>query len=178
MGFDFTRLLTHEKVDQISQDYSEFYKEYVPSWSAARVFQLTPVTTAVVQYEGKLHYTDTKNNFTPDIVDGTDRREINNRLDSIITLGLRQQIVPTLFVQPFFRYMYTNYNMNDRRNGLNYHNRDDNTYTMGSSLSWEINDWFNISTFGSFEKRVSSSSRVEDYTKYDLGGGLSANFRF
>jgi hypothetical protein len=178
LGFDFTRLLTHEAIPQQSGNYSEFYKEYVPSWSATRIFQLTPITTAVVGYDGKLRYTDSENTNPRDYVDGTHLREINNRLDSAFSLSVRQQIVPTVFVQPFFRFQYSNYNINDRRNGVAFHDRQDFTYTTGASFSWDICDWFSISSFGSFEKRVSSSLRTDDYTKFDLGGGLSANFRF
>lgn len=181
LGFDFTRLLTHENVADAptqTQNYSEFYKEYVPSWSVARIFQITPVTMAVIGYEGKLRYTDADNNNSLDNLDGTDRHELNNRLDSILSLSLRQQIVPTVFVQPFARLQYSNYNINDHRQDLVYRNREDITFTGGSSFSWEVTDWFTVSCFGSYEQRTSTAERIEEYDKFDLGGGLSANFRF
>lgn len=180
LGFDYTRLMTHENSDSFPQlsNYSETYKEYVPSVSVTRVFQITPITVASVGFDQKIRYTDQDNIFPQDNIDGSNRRELFNRIDSAVSLGLRQQIVPTVYAQPFFRFQYSNYNVNDHRNGLNFHNREDFTYTSGVGFSWDVTDWFSVSSFGSFEKRTSTSPRIEDYTKYDLGGGLSANFRF
>lgn len=188
LKFEFTRLLGHETTNRLliesrndkneSENYSEFYKEYAPSWTAGRFFTLTPISTLVVSYEGKLHLTDAENRNDRDFLDGNNRRGINNRFDSILSLSVKQQIVPTVFAQPFFKLQYTNFNVFDHRNGIVDQNRDDFIFTMGSSFSWEITDWFSVNTFGSFEKRLTTADRIDEYTKYDLGGGLSANFRF
>lgn len=180
LGFEFTRLLGHEISHDFPQssNYSEFYKEYVPNWSATRLFELSPITSLALTYSGKLRYTDSQNAFEEDQTDGTNRRDINNRLDSVLDITLKHEIIPTINLQPFFRFQYSNYNMNENRNDLSYKNREDFTYTYGSSFSWQPTDWLTLSTFGSWEKRKSSSNRVDEYSKYDLGGGVSASIRF
>lgn len=180
LNFEFTRLLGHEisHVFPQSSNYSEFYKEYVPIWSATRLIEMTPITSMAITYTGKLRYTDSQNVFEEDQTDGTNRRDINNRLDSILDISLKHEIFPTINVQPFFRFQYSNYNMNENRNDLSYKDREDFTYTYGSTFSWQPTDWLTLSTFGSWEKRKSSSNRVDEYSKYDLGGGLSASIRF
>ncbi len=180
LGFKYTRLLGHEisHVFPQTSNYSETYKEYAPSWGCYKFFNFSPTMSLNVGYTGTLYYTDSENPNPEDQIDGTNRRDINNRLESSLSLNLRQQIVPTVFASPFFFFKYSNYNMNENRNDLSYKNREDFTYTYGSAFSWDITEWFTLSTYGSWEKRKSSSNRVAEYAKYDLGGGFSATVRF
>src|SRR5205085_1077 len=55
-GFDYTRLLGFEPLR--SDEYDEFYREYVPRWSVQRNFRVCDKSQLSLAYLGSYHFSD------------------------------------------------------------------------------------------------------------------------
>ena len=163
-GFDFIRL-----VDQGT--YKEAYREYTPTFGVQRFFAVNDrlVFTAGAQFGYHLTELSALNPAGQDV---------NNRFDGVLNLSLNYEIVPRLFVQPFYRFQYTYYSgFSDTTVAIS---RNDQINTFGTSLIYYFNQHISVRLFASYELKASDYSVVIDYNyhKLDAGGGLSLNFRF
>ncbi len=162
-GFEFVRLLTHESSDgDFDQDYQEFYKEYAPKWSIERYFPINDSMFFSVRYDGKWRITD--------VDPAQPKRQINDRDDHSLTFAYTQEVLPKVYIQPNFRFQYSDYIVNGDRN--------DYLYNLGATISWSITDWASVRTFATWEHRESDDPTVADYFKIDSGGGVTLSLRF
>ena len=160
VGLDWTRLLNHEDVGN-REDYSEFYKEYLPEWEIQRLIKLSPESLFIVGYEGNYHHTE---------VDPFPNAYINDRMDHILTLSYLHQLTPNLILQPYYRFTYTDFWENGDRN--------DFLHSFGFLVSYYFNRWSSLRLFVNYDNRESDDPLVPDYEKVDAGVGASLIFRF
>lgn len=158
-GFEWNRLLAHE--GPVS-DYSEFYKEYDPSWTIGKYFPISDSMALSVEYQGIYHFT---------VVDPIPAQNLNDRVDHAVRVSFTQELIPNLYLQPYARFMYTDYvNVNGSRN--------DYLTTVGTAFTYAINSWSSIRTFISYDYKQSDDVLFPDYTNFNAGGGLTLNFSF
>ncbi len=155
LSFDYNRYLSQD------EDQEEFYTEFVPSWSLERNIQLREKSLLTIGYYGALHMTHTAPTPTSDI---------NDRLDTILSVAYTQELLPGLAVQPYYRIQWANYGKNTDRNDL-YNN-------LGVALIYSINEWATIRGTIAYENRNSSDNQVADYNKLEVGGGVNLSVRF
>lgn len=160
IGLSWTRLLNHEDVGN-REDYSEFYKEFVPEWEIQRYIKFNPNSLLVIGYEGNYHHTE---------VDPTPNAYINDRMDHILTVSYLHQLTSSIILQPYYRFTYTDYWENGDRN--------DFLHSIGLVTSYHFNKWASIRLFCNYDKRESDDPFVPDYEKIDAGGGATLVFRF
>lgn len=158
LSLDATRLL-----DQAH--YHEFYKELVPGWGLQRLFPLTDRQLIALGYRGYYHFTE---------VDPPSASTANDRHDHILSVVYSLELMPRLYLQPYYRFQYTGYT-GDLRGG----SRNDFLQSVGMTLSYWFNQWAGIRTFVSYEHKESDDNpATPDYRKLDAGGGLSLVLRF
>jgi hypothetical protein len=162
IGFEWNRFLGHESpID----NYSEFYKEYVPWFGIERQFPLFDGNAAAsVGYSNYTHFTN---------VDPLPRSWVNDRMDHNLTVSYTHVLFERLGIQPFYRFQYTDYWGNGSRN--------DFLHTFGTYLSWTFNEWVSLRTFASYDIKEShdaDEALTIDYHKLDTGGGLNLTFRY
>jgi hypothetical protein len=154
-SLDYNRFLSLEDDDH------EFYVELAPNWALERNFALGEKTQLTAGYYGAYHWTQT---------DPAPVKHINDRLDSAFGLSLTTELLPKLFLQPYYRLQWSHYSENSDRNDL--------YNTLGVSAIYAFNDWASIRAFISFESRNSTDDTVADYHKWDSGGGVTFTARF
>lgn len=158
-GFEWNRLLAHEGP---TADYSEFYKEYDPSWTIGKFFPITDSMFFSVEYQGIYHFT---------VVDPTPAQNINDRIDHGLRLSYTQELIPNLYLQPYVRLLYTDYvNVNGSRN--------DYLMTIGCAFSYAINEWASVRTFASYDMKESDDPLYPDYTNVNAGTGVTLSISF
>lgn len=162
-GFDWLRLLSHEPP---TNNYAEFYKEYVPRIQVEKIFQLTDAQFLSIAYQGNFHFTQTD---PPDTT-------ANDRTDHNITVSYTAEILPQLYFQPFGRVQFTHFTSQDDPADGNL--RNDLLYSTGLTLQYAFNNWSSIRTFFNYDHRESDSTIIADYDKWDSGVGVSLVFRF
>ncbi|MEM9399746.1 MAG: hypothetical protein AAF984_06015 [Verrucomicrobiota bacterium] len=163
VGFDWQRLLTHEPpVD----DYSEFYKEYVPEWSLTKDFPVGENMMFSITYDGKYHFTEAEN-VDPD----TNDRTVHSLLLSYIYSPLENFFIQTYYNFEFTRYIHQKDPTDNRL-------RNDYLQTLGINTFYYITDWASVRAFFSYDKRESDSEIIADYYKFDTGGGVSLNISY
>lgn len=160
VGLSWTRLLNHEDVGN-REDYSEFYKEYLPEWEIQRFIKLGSESLLVVGYEGNYHHTE---------VDPLPNAYINDRMDHMLTINYLHQLTPHIVLQPYYRFTYTDYWENGDRN--------DFLHSLGLIVSYHFNRWSNLRLFVNYDKRESDDPLIPDYEKVDAGGGATLILRF
>lgn len=157
LGFDYQRLLT-------TDDYDEFYREYVPRWAVQYTWPLTERSAVAVGYDGNLRFTDADVFFNPDF---------NDRTDHALFVNYTLALCPQAVVQPFYRFKYTHFT--DYFPGQD---RNDALHSFGVGLYWLVCPNFNVRAFAGYDVKCSDNNFVEDYDRLDLGGGVNLNFRF
>lgn len=159
LGFEWNRLLGHEGP---TADYAEFYKEYDPSWTIGKYFPISESMFFGVEYQGIYHFT---------VVDPVPAQNVNDRIDHGVRLSFTQELIPNLYLQPYFRFLYTDYvNVNGSRN--------DYLFSVGCAFSYAITDWMSVRTFASYDVKDSDDPIYPDYTNINAGGGLSFTVSF
>jgi hypothetical protein len=179
-GAEWSRYLGHESpVD----DYAEFYKEFMPYWRAQYVHPFGEKSLFSAEYYGNVHVTEVTP--TQDALreqglwyDGmvlTDPRRcayINDRMEHMLTISWMQQVLPNLYLRPYYRFMYTDYLKGD------WGDRNDTLNTIGLMTSYSLTDWASIRAFISYDYHQSDDETIPDYRKLDTGGGLSVALKF
>ncbi len=164
LGFEWTRLLGHEPP---TDDYAEFYKEYLPYWSIQRRFPISENMQASFSYEGSYHVTEVDR---VSAAEGYVHR--NDRQDHAFTLQYTYMPIERFIVQPFIRFQVTDYTQPTSSS------RIDHTYMGGMTLSYYFTDWLGSRAFFNYTNRQSDDTTVADYEKWDGGGGLSVFIKF
>jgi hypothetical protein len=155
LGSEYNRFLSHEAA------WREFYAEFALTWGVEKSFGFGENHQVVLAYYGMNHFTHT---------DPTPTTNVNDRIDSILSLSWSWQFYPRVLLQPFYRIQQVHYWRSE--------DRDDLINTMGVSIAWYPTDTVSVRLFTSYEMRESDDEFVDDYHKLDAGGGLSLNFRF
>ena len=162
-GFDFTRL-----VDQPS--YREAYREYTPTFGIQRFFPVNDRLVAAAGVQFGYHLTSLP-------VQNLPRLDVNDRYDAAANLSLNCEVVPRLFLQPYYRFQYTFYpGFSDVP--VTARRRNDVVNTLGTALIFYFNQTVGVRLFVSYELKNTDYSSAFNYHKFDAGGGLSLNFRF
>jgi hypothetical protein len=152
---DYSRYLSHE------ENWTEFYTEWVPTWGLERQIPLGEKHLLSVAYTGANHWTYT---------DPLPTTNVNDRLDSILSLTWSWHLSPSVLLQPYYRVQYTHYWQNAIRN--------DYFHTLGAALVWQLKPWAALRAFTSWESRDSNDPLIQDYQKFDSGVGLTLALRF
>ncbi|PAW77985.1 MAG: hypothetical protein B9S32_08785 [Verrucomicrobia bacterium Tous-C9LFEB] len=158
-GFEWNRLLSHEGP---TADYTEFYKEYNPSWTIGKFFPISDSMFFSMEYQGIYHLT---------VVDPLPAQNINDRIDHGVRLSFTQELIPNLYLQPYFRFLYTDYvNVNGSRN--------DYLFSVGTAFSYALTQWASVRTFVSYDVKESDDPSFADYTNVNAGCGVTLNVSF
>lgn len=155
-GFDFQRLLA-------TDDYNQFYREYMPRWLVQYTFPLSERSAFTVGYEGNIRFTEA------DVLASTD---FNNRTDHALFANYTFALCPQAVVQPYYRFKYTHFTDYPTES------RNDTLHSVGVGLYWLVCPNFNVRAFAGYDVKCSDANLVEDYDRLDLGGGVNLNFRF
>ena len=155
VGIEYNRLLSHE------DGWHEFYTEILPGWSLERRIPFGEKHALSVAYVGAYHFTHT---------DPAPTTDINDRFDSVLAASWSWQFAERLVLQPYYRFQHTHYTENSDRNDV--------FHTVGATLAWAFTDWASVRIFSSWELRDSNDETVQDYEKFDTGGGLSFSVQF
>lgn len=174
-GFDYTRLLGFKPVQ--SDDYQEFYAEYVPRWSLQRNFRVCDKSMFSLSYLGSYHFTD-EDELTV-LVSPTFRltkipSDRNEHWEHTFIAAYTLALPHHFAAQPYYRFQYTDFV-----------NGDDSTYlhTAGFALGWFPCQNFSVRGFVSYNWQIVSghtgiTSPGVNYEKLDGGGGVNATLRF
>ena len=162
LGGDYRRLLD-------SQDYEEFYHEYVPRWSVRRDFPVNDSFAFSIGYEGDYHVTVTT---PPGVVNPTSPvypAAFNNRIDQNLLLVADWRICNHAVLQPFYRLQFAHYTRI---------NRDDLINSFGLALYCPITKQIAIRTFASYDIAETDGFYVQNYQSLNVGIGLNLTVRF
>lgn len=167
-GVEWNRLLGHEST---SDDYDEFYKEFLPHWGVERRFKISDHQLFAVSYDSRYHITEVDSSITvfPGLVLQQDD-DINDRMDHMLTVAYAHVFADQLVLQPYYRLQYTDYTVDGDRNDI--------LHTLGMSATWHFSQWGNLRYFVNWDKRDSDDPTIADYEKIDTGLGLNATIRF
>ena len=158
VGVDYNRLLSPD------QDRGEFYVEVLPNWALERAIQINQDSLLTLGYSGNYHFTRADQ----------EPKDINNRTDHTLSLIYSYKLWDKLVLQPYYRLMYTRYEENQLQTGP----RQEWLNSAGLSLTYYFTEWASIRTFINYDKRTSDDPTVQDYHKWDTGGGVSVYLRF
>jgi hypothetical protein len=156
-GFDYTRLMD-------SDDYNQFYQEYVPRWGVRRPFPLYETGTLSLGYAGDYRFAQT------DVPPPTFDDDFNSRTDHSLFVAYSQSLCKNAVLQPYYRFKYTRFTAGDERN--------DYLHSFGLALHCFFNQYIGLRAFAGYDILDSSNPDVPDYKRLDAGGGLNLTFRF
>lgn len=156
LGGDFCQLMD-------SDDYNEFYQEYVPRWAVRRDFPLCPAAALSIGYEGDYRLTDTPNT-PPNTADN-----YNDRTDHSLFIAGSWRLCRYLIVQPSYRFQYTHFTCTTR---------DDTLNSLGLALYCPVTEQVTLRAYVSYDNMNTDGYYVQNYHKLDAGGGLTLTVRF
>jgi len=158
--------LSYNRLLENGSGFDEFYKELVPSLRFEKTFQIRKNLEASAEYSGDYRFSD-------EVPFPNQSRGANNRTDQALDFVITWQFAPKFDLRPFYRFQYSYY-----PDYIAAQSRNDYLQTMGFSADYFINSWSSIRVFLTYEARNSDANSVPDYRKLDVGGGLSAAFKF
>ena len=158
--------LSYNRLLNDGNGFDEFYKELVPSFSLQKVFKLQKNLQATVEYSGNYRFTD-------EVPYANLSRSCNNRTDEALDFELTWQITKKVDLRPFYRFQYSYYPSYFAGS-----TRNDFLHTFGVTADYSLNSWSTIRVFLDYELLDTDAASVGDYRKLDVGGGLSAVFKF
>ncbi|HXI72269.1 MAG TPA: hypothetical protein VNN22_18100 [Verrucomicrobiae bacterium] len=162
IGGDYRRLLT-------SDDYSEFYHEFVPRWGVRRDVPLSESVSLSLGYEGDYRFTYT---IPPAVVTPTSPNypdTFNDRTDQSLVLVGNWQMCPRAILQPFYRLQYSHFTQIDRDDWLN---------SFGLTLYCPITKCISLRTFVTYDIMNTDGFYVQNFSKLDAGAGLNLTVSF
>jgi hypothetical protein len=166
VGGDYRRLLS-------SDNYIEFYHEFVPRWAVRRDFQLCDAFTLTVGYEGDYRFTESTPPFFANTVPPNNPPKypdtFNDRTDHSLVLVGNWQLCPHMIVQPFYRLQYSHYTQIDRDDWLN---------SLGLTLYCPITQNISLRTFVGYDILNTDGFYVQNFQKFDAGAGLNLTVSF
>jgi len=166
LGFSYTRLLEQEHYDQT-------YQEYLPVLAVQRISPINEKLIVAVGSQLDYHFTDVPP-YTIAINASRGSSEINNRLDDITSLTLSWQVTRHLFLQPNYRFQYSNYRYNTLQNS----DRNDYLNSVGVTLAYYLNEHISLRTFFNYNIKQSDDPYTPEYHEYNGGLGGTLNFSF
>jgi hypothetical protein len=95
---------------------------------------------------------------------------INDRLDTALGFTYTRELLPSLFIQPYYRLQWSHYTENSDRNDM-YNN-------LGLTVVYMFNEWASVRAFMNYENRNSTDDTAADYHKWDTGGGVTFSAKF
>jgi hypothetical protein len=100
--------------------------------------------------------------------DSTDNHQTSFSITYIKILGAEQEwtIMPRVSINR------TNYTKNPNTGRLDY------LFNGGLSAIYNLNDWFSVQGFGTYNKMNSDDDTVPDFKAFDTGVSMNANYRF
>jgi hypothetical protein len=158
-GVDYVRLVDHFPN---FASYKEFYREWVPRYAVTKYIHLSETRFFGLSYQGALHLTESPR----DIID----IHSQDRIEQAVLVGYTHGFNPRWVVQPFYRLGYNHFTR-----GVD---RDDFTQTLGCFLFYNVNTWFNVRAFATYDWRESDAAFVPDYRKLDVGLAAHAQWKF
>jgi hypothetical protein len=156
LGGDFRQL-------QDSDGYTEFYREYVPTWSVRRDFATSDTTALSIGYEGDYRITDTA--YVP-TGEGTD---FNDRTDHAVFVAGSWRLCRFATLQPSYRFQYTHFTSIHREDYLN---------SFGLTLDCPITDQITLRTYISYDHLNTDGAFVNNFDQLAAGGGINLTVRF
>ncbi len=155
LGLEYNRYLSSER------DWSEFYTELLPQWGVERVLHFNDKNAFSLSYYGGYHFTHS---------DPDPTTHGNDRLDTILSLAYNYTVVTGVILQPYYRFQHSYYSQSGSRHDV--------FNVVGLTVAYFFNEWASVRLFTSFEARESNDPRVQDYRKWDSGGGVTLAVRF
>jgi hypothetical protein len=157
LGFDYTRLME-------SDDYDQFYQEYVPRWGVQRVFPLYETGALSLGYAGDYRFADT------DLPPPAFNEDFNTRTDHSLYVSFAQSLCKHAVLQPYYRFKYTRFMEGDERN--------DYLHSFGVAVHCFFTEQIALRAFAGYDMLETSNPVIPDYRRLDAGGGLNLTFRF
>jgi hypothetical protein len=161
-GFDYRRLLS-------SQDYSEFYHEFVPRWAVRRDVPLCDTVVVSIGYEGDYRFTESVPPSAPHVASPKYPNTYDNRTDQSLVLAGNWQLCRYAILQPFYRLQYSHYTDITRDDWLN---------SFGLTLYIPVSRNVSLRTFVTYDTSTTDGFYVQNYQKFDGGGGLNLTVSF
>ncbi|MEJ0088171.1 MAG: hypothetical protein WDM80_00210 [Limisphaerales bacterium] len=156
IGGDYRRLLS-------SQNYDEFYHEFVPRWSIRHDFQLCDSVIVSIGYEGDYRFTDSTAPAAP-LTSAIYPDTYNDRTDQSLVLAANWQLCRHAILQPYYRLQYSHYTQIDRDDWLN---------SFGLTLYCPVTQNVSLRTFVTYDIMNTDGFYAQDYNKFDGGAGLN-----
>ena len=150
-GTDYRRLMD-------STEYSQFYSELVPRWSAERLITLGENTSLALSYQGTYRVTDTSQTAP-----GLDSSGYNRTDQSLMAAGA-WKLCPRLILQPYYRFEFSHYT------GIH---RDDALNSCGLVLVCPLSRQVSVRAFVSYDHLNTDGAYAQSYDNLSAGGGLN-----
>lgn len=175
-GFDYTRLLSEETVHVGNDDYSEFYREFVPRWSVQRNFRVCDRSQFSVAYLGSYHFTD-EDAVLVRIPGGSFRfrrgfEDRSERWEHAAIVAYSVALPANFVVQPYYRLQFTDYTSLPLNNELSEY-----LHTAGLGIGWYPCANFSARLFANYNWNDSDSA-FREYEQLNAGGGVNLTLRF
>ena len=142
--------------------YNWTYQEYLPAFTVQRIFPVNDQFLFVIGNQVDYH-------FTSEPPGSWNLLGINNRFDEAVSLTLSWQITRQLSVQPYYRFMFSNY----RYNTLQTSDRNDYLNSFGFTLAYYVDRNLSIRTFLNYNIKTSDDPYTPAY--HELNGGVGAS---
>lgn len=166
LGLNYTRLLNQG-------DYSPTYTEYLPAFTAQRLFPIGDKLLFVVGNMVDYHFTDVPaTGIASNTVVGS--TQLNDRFDDAVSVALSWQATSHLVLQPYSRFQYSYYRYNTLQNS----DRNDYLYTFGVTLAYYFTKDISLRTFFNYNIKQSDDPYTPAYHEYNGGAGATVNFSF
>ena len=161
VGGDYRRLLS-------SDNYDEFYHEFVPRWGVRRDVPLCDAVVVSLGYEGDYRFTDSAPPTAPFALPKYPDN-YNDRTDQSLVLVANWQLCRHLILQPNYRLQYSHYTQIDRDDWLN---------SFGLTLYCPITQNISLRTFVTYDIANTDGTYSQDYHNFDGGAGLNLTVSF
>lgn len=153
-GVNLTRLVNQG-------DYDETYREALPTLSVQRVIPLNERMFFSVADLVDYHFTQ-----VPAVLEN--RRDINDRLDNILSVAFTWQATRHLVFQPYYRFQYSYFQHNAQANS----DRNDFLQSAGIMAAYYFNQNVSLRTFYNYNNRQTDDHFTPDYC--EMNGGIAA----
>lgn len=167
LGFDYTRLLGFEPLR--SNDYEDFYTEYVPRWSVQRNFRICDRSQFSIAYLGSYYFTEEDPLL---VFTGTGVREgfedRSERWEHAALAAYSVALPCNFVVQPYYRFQYTDF--------VNFE-ISENLHTAGLGVGWYPCENFSARLFANYNWN-DADGQLRDYEQLNVGGGFNLTVRF
>lgn len=160
LGGTFTRLLNQD-------DYSETYREWMPTFSVQHAFSLRDDLTLVVGDAVSYHFSHVP------LIPGSST-DLNDHFDNLVFASLNWQFSQSWLLQPFFRFQYSYYS----QDSLLQSERSDCVTGVGINLMYSFNQRASLRAFCGYTTKTSDDDNTADYDEMNGGIGGSFNLRF